>query len=82
MVETNLHGGPPMANQDVNRLPKRIGGSNKLISLKDTAAMLDVPESSMYKNWRTWGLKAYRVGRSLKFRERDVEAWLDRQLVA
>ena len=72
-----------MANQDsASRLPKRIGGSNKLISLKDTAAMLDVPESSMYKNWRMWGLKAYRVGRSLKFRERDIEAWLDRQLVA
>jgi hypothetical protein len=71
-----------MANEDVNRLPKRIGGSNRLISLKDTAAMLDVPESSMYKNWRAWGLQAYRVGRSLKFRVRDVEAWLDRQLVA
>ena len=72
-----------MASQDsTSRLPKRIGGSNKLIGLKETAAMLDVPESSMYKNWRTWGLKAYRVGRSLKFRERDIEAWLDRQLVA
>jgi predicted DNA-binding transcriptional regulator AlpA len=28
------------------------------------------------------GLKAYRLGRALKFRERNIEAWLDRQLVA
>jgi excisionase family DNA binding protein len=72
-----------MANQDsTSRLPKRIGGSNKLISLKDTAAMLDVPTSTLYKQWQNWGLKAYRVGRALKFRERDIDAWLDRQLVA
>jgi excisionase family DNA binding protein len=64
------------------RLPARIGGSNRLISLKDAAEFLDVPVSSMYKNWKRWGLTAYQVGRSLKFRERDVEAWLDRQRVA
>ena len=64
------------------RLPTRIGGSNKLISLADTAARLDVPTSTLYKRWREWGLQAYRIGRALKFRERDIEAWLDRQLVA
>jgi excisionase family DNA binding protein len=64
------------------RLPTRIGGSNKLISLADTAERLDVPVSTLYKRWREWGLKAYRVGRALKFRERDIEAWLDQQLVA
>jgi len=63
------------------RLPTRIGGSNKLISLADTAELLDVPTSTLYKRWQEWGLQAYRVGRSLKFRERDVEAWIDRQLV-
>jgi excisionase family DNA binding protein len=72
-----------MTNQDsTGRLPNRIGGSNKLISLSDTAERLDVPTSTLYKNWRAWGLNAYRIGRALKFRERDIEAWLDRQLVA
>jgi excisionase family DNA binding protein len=72
-----------MANQDsTSRLPTRIGGSNKLISLADTAERLDVPVSTLYKRWREWGLKVYRVGRALKFRERDIEAWLDQQLVA
>jgi excisionase family DNA binding protein len=69
-------------SSNTTRLPTRIGGSNKLISLAGTAELLDVPTSTLYKNWRAWGLQAYRVGRSLKFRVRDVEAWLDRQLVA
>ena len=65
-----------MANQDStsqlpvrigDRLP-RIGGSNKMISLRDTAELLDVPVSTLYKRWRAFGLTAYRIGRSLKFR--------------
>jgi excisionase family DNA binding protein len=64
------------------RLPTRIGGSNKLISLQETAERLDVPTSTLYKRWREWGLTAYRVGRSLKFRERDIDVWIDRQRVA
>jgi hypothetical protein len=44
-----------MTNQDsTGRLPKRIGGSNTLISLSDTAERLDVPTSTLYKNWRAW----------------------------
>jgi excisionase family DNA binding protein len=42
---------------------------------------LDVPVSTLYKHWREWQLTAYRVGRALKFRERDIEAWLERQRV-
>jgi hypothetical protein len=38
-----------------------------------------VPVSTLYKHWREWQLTAYRVGRTLKFRERDSEAWLERQ---
>jgi excisionase family DNA binding protein len=69
-------------SSNTTRLPTRIGGSNKLISLRETAERIDVPTSTLYKQWRNWGLPAYHVGRALKFRERDIEAWLDRQLVA
>lgn len=55
------------------------GGNRKLIGLRETAALLDVPVSTLYKRWATWGLIAYRVGRSLKFREAEVEAWLQQQ---
>jgi excisionase family DNA binding protein len=59
----------------------RLGGSNRLIGVRETAERLDVPVSTLYKHWREWQLTAYRVGRALKFRERDIEAWLERQRV-
>jgi excisionase family DNA binding protein len=59
----------------------RLGGSNRLIDVRETAARLDVPVSTLYKHWREWKLTAYRVGRALKFRERDIKAWLERQRV-
>ena len=59
----------------------RLGGSNRLIGVRETAVRLDVPVSTLYKHWREWKLTAYRVGRALKFRERDIEAWLERQRV-
>jgi excisionase family DNA binding protein len=59
----------------------RLGGSNRLIGVRETAARLDVPVSTLYKHWREWQLTAYRVGRALKFRERDIEVWLERQRV-
>ena len=59
----------------------RLGGSNRLIGVRETAARLGVPVSTLYKHWREWQLTAYRVGRALKFRERDIEVWLERQRV-
>jgi len=59
----------------------RLGGSNRLIGVRETAERLDVPVSTLYKHWREWQLTAYRVGRALKFRERDIEIWLERQRV-
>lgn len=53
----------------------------RLIGVRETAARLDVPVSTLYKHWREWQLTAYRVGRALKFRERDIETWLERQRV-
>lgn len=54
-----------------------IGGSNRMLSAEQTAKFLGVHTTTLYRNWRYWGLKAYRVGNALKFRERDVENWLD-----
>jgi hypothetical protein len=35
-----------------------------------------VPKKTVYGCWRQWGLRGYRVGRYLPFRERHVEEWL------
>jgi len=52
----------------------------KLLTLRDLAAELDVPISTIY-NWRIRGRgpRGIMVGRSLRFRRRDVEEWLDSQ---
>lgn len=55
-----------------------IGGSNTLHSVKETAAFLGVSEDTLYRNWRKWGMTAYTLGRNIKFRGRDIEAWLER----
>lgn len=55
-----------------------IGGSNKLFSVEETAKYLGVHPDTLYRNWRKWNLTAIQVGRQIKFRGRDVEAWLER----
>lgn len=53
-----------------------VGGSNRLLSVEEVAAYLGVPKKTVYGCWRQWGLRGYRVGRYLRFRERQVEEWL------
>ena len=53
-----------------------VGGSNRLLSVEELAAHLGVPKKTVYDCWRQWGLRGYRVGRHLRFRERHVEEWL------
>jgi excisionase family DNA binding protein len=56
-----------------------LGGSNRMLSARDVAAILAVPERTVRDKWREWGLPAYRIGKHLRWRERDVHAWIDRQ---
>jgi excisionase family DNA binding protein len=59
--------------------PAPLGGSNRLLSVDELAAYLGVPKKTVYGCWRSWGLRGYRVGRHLRFRERHVEEWLQNQ---
>jgi excisionase family DNA binding protein len=56
-----------------------LGGSNRLLSVDELAVYLGVPKKTVYGCWRQWGLRGYRVGRYLRFRERHVEEWLRNQ---
>jgi excisionase family DNA binding protein len=49
-----------------------------LWTTQDVAAYLGVPVKTLYK-WRTekYGPKGRRVGRFIRYRPEDVEAWLD-----
>jgi excisionase family DNA binding protein len=56
-----------------------LGGSNRMLSARDVAVLLSVPERTVRDRWRQWGLPAYRIGKHLRWKERDVLAWIDRQ---
>jgi excisionase family DNA binding protein len=58
-----------------------LGGSNRLLSSRDVAAILAVPERTVRDKWKEWGLPAYRIGKHLRWKERDVYAWIERQSV-
>lgn len=62
------------------RPPKStLGGSNRMLSSRDVAAILAIPERTVRDKWKEWGLTAYRIGKHLRWRERDVYAWIERQ---
>ncbi|WP_432096306.1 helix-turn-helix domain-containing protein [Streptomyces sp. bgisy100] len=58
------------------------GGSNRLLTPTQTADYLAISLSTLYSQWRNWGIPACRVGRHLRFRERDLENWIDRHTVS
>jgi excisionase family DNA binding protein len=57
-----------------------LGGSNLLLSSREVAAILGVPERTVRERWREWKLPAYRIGKHLRWREREVHAWIDRNM--
>lgn len=59
-----------------------LGGSNRQLTMRECAAYLNVPHSTLQRRWRTWGLPATRVGKALRFRERDIERWLETRKAA
>jgi predicted DNA-binding transcriptional regulator AlpA len=53
---------------------------SELIGIKELAAELDLPEDTLY-HWRYVGKgpKCAKIGKHLRYRRRDVEAWIDSQ---
>lgn len=58
------------------------GGSNRMIPAAEVAELLDIHLETLYRRWKAWGLRAHRIGREIKFRERDLEAWIDSQALS
>jgi len=59
--------------------PSRIGGSNRMLTVKEVAGLLALSENHIYKDWRVMGLKGYYLSGRLRFREREVNDWIERQ---
>lgn len=69
----------PSAAQHTMPTKGVIGGSNRLLSSRDVAVILAIPERTVRDKWKEWGLPAYRIGKHLRWKERDVYAWIERQ---
>lgn len=56
------------------------GGEPRLMTPRELAEHLGVPVKTLY-TWRTTarGPRAIRVGKHLRYRRSDVEAWLEQQ---
>jgi excisionase family DNA binding protein len=57
-----------------------IGG--KLLTLRETAEFLNVKERTLRAYFRKWGIPATKVGRELRFRERDLHDYLEKNKAA
>ncbi len=71
--------GQPRGGQHAAPQKGTLGGSNRLLSSRDVAAILAIPERTVRDRWKEWGLPAYRIGKHLRWKERDVYAWIERQ---
>jgi excisionase family DNA binding protein len=56
--------------------------TSKLLTVEATAERLGIGKSTLYRTWQQLGLPAYRVGGRLRFRDTDLEAWMDEQRAA
>lgn len=54
--------------------------NSKLLSIDDVADYLGVPKNTLYQ-WRTkgYGPTGRRVGKYVRYRPDDVDAWIDAQ---
>lgn len=53
----------------------------KLLSAKDTASYIGISVFTLYRHWQEWGLVPYRIAGKLKFRQKDVDLYLERNKV-
>jgi len=82
MVALNFFHTSLSAGRDFHRrgVINREQPETTLFNPKTLAVYLDIPVATLY-DWRRKGVgpPGIRVGKHLRYRQRDVEAWLDRQ---
>lgn len=52
---------------------------SNLLTVEATAERLSIGKSTLYRTWRELGLPGYYVGDRLRFRDTDLEDWIDAQ---
>lgn len=54
-----------------------IGGSNKLLTMKESAEYLRRSYKNYASSYKRWGIPAHRIAGRVYFRTRDLESFLD-----
>lgn len=55
---------------------------NRLLTVQDVADYLGVPVATLYQwRYRREGPPGFRVGRHVRYRQVDVDSWIERQLL-
>lgn len=71
--------GCPLERESISVEPKRIGGSNRVVSMHDAALYVGVHYKTFAKHYKLdWRIPHHVIGRMVLFRERDLEAFIER----
>ena len=57
-----------------------LGGSNRLLTFEEAAAILSTTVHSLQCHYGRWGIPVVRRGRSVRFRERDLLIHIERSV--
>ncbi len=82
----NLHRVPPTAMNchPSDRVPRHVFAmehDERLVDVHELAAYLEVPVKTLYAwRYRREGPPAFRVGRHLRYRWRDVQRWIQERI--
>lgn len=55
---------------------------SNLLTVEETARRLGIGKSTLYRSWEALGLTPYYVSDRLRFRDTDLEEWIDAQRAA
>jgi len=68
------------ADVSVDLMSNNLGGSNRLLTLREAAELLNVSPDTLYNQWHNWGIPFFRPGNQprsrLRVRERDLNNWI------
>lgn len=56
-----------------------LGGSNTLLTMAEAAARLRYSYVYFSQHHKEWGIRSIRIGNKILFRERELEAFIERR---
>ena len=56
---------------------ERVTAPDPLYDMAGCAEYLKIKKRTLQDNWRQWGVVAVHVGRALRFRQSDIDKWLE-----